>query len=144
MDISIEKQEKIQHQFDAFSKKVIRYEMITCYRENKRRGSREVMFSELPEAVFNQFAFATYDEYFADEYVFYVAGFNIPVKNYMLGEALITLTEERRGIVLMYYYLGMSDREIGEIFSSKRSSIHYKRSRALMLMREYMEVRYGE
>ena len=38
MDISIEKQEKIQHQFDAFSKKVIRYEMINCCREQERRG----------------------------------------------------------------------------------------------------------
>jgi DNA-directed RNA polymerase specialized sigma24 family protein len=144
MEISIERQETIQHQFDAYSKKVVKYEMINCYREQERRGKRQVLFSDLPEAVFNQFAFAIYDEYFAEEYIFCVVGFNIPVKNELLAEALITLSEERQNIILMYYYLGMSDREISDIFSSKRSSIHYNRSWALRLMREYMEVRYGE
>jgi len=95
MQISIEKQEKIQHQFYAYSKKVVKYEMINCYREQERRGKRQVLFSDLPEAVFNPFAFAIYDEYFAEEYIFCVVGFNIPVKNELLVEALITLSEER-------------------------------------------------
>lgn len=144
MELSNQRQQSIRHQFDAFCKKVAKYEMINCYREQDRRGKREVVFSDLPKAVFEQFAFASYDEYFAEEHIFCVVGFNIPVKNELLAEALITLTAERRDIILMYYYLGMNDREISDIFSSKRSSIYYNRSRALSLMREYMEVRYGE
>jgi len=67
--------------------------MINCYREQDRRGKREVVFSDLPEAVFEQFAFASYDEYFAEEHIFYVDGFNIPVKSELLAKALTMVVQ---------------------------------------------------
>lgn len=40
-------QQTIRHQFDAYCKKVVKYEMINCYREQERRGKRQVLFSDL-------------------------------------------------------------------------------------------------
>lgn len=142
MELSSQRQQTLRHQFDAFCKKVVRYEMINCYREQERRRNRQVLFSEMSEAEFN--LLATFDEYFTEEYVFCVIGFNIPVKNELLAEALITLSAEKRNIILMYYYLGMNDREISEVVKRRRNTVSYQRIRALRLMREYLEARYGE
>ena len=57
-----------------------------------------------------------------------------------LCEAIKTLSERQRTIVLMSYFLEMSDIEIGEIIGISRCSVYRSRMKALNVIREkYME-----
>ena len=65
----------------------------------------------------------TLDEYESDYYRFEVSGYDVLVKNELLGEALQALPEKKRDIILLSYFLEMSDEEIGELLNVVRSTI---------------------
>jgi len=66
MSLSLSDQISMQHKFDAFCKKVVKYEMLDAYREMKRRRDREVSFDELPTDAMPQLS--TNDQYPVEHY----------------------------------------------------------------------------
>ena len=46
----------------------------------------------------------------------------------LLLEAIRTLPEEKRKAILLYYFEGMNDTEIAELFNTSRSTIQYRRT----------------
>ena len=46
-----------------------------------------------------------------------MSGFDVLVKNELLAEALNALPERKRDIILLSYFLDMSDAEIGELLN---------------------------
>ena len=100
--------------------------------------AREVTFSDLPLDEARQLH--TFDEYFkreTAETVFEKAGKKITPK--LLLEAIRTLPEEKRKAVLLYYFEGMNDTEIAELFNTSRSTIQYRRTSSFELLRKYLE-----
>ena len=92
---------------------------IKSYRRTlAKRAAREVTFSDLSESELAQLF--TTDEYESDYYRFQVSGFDVLVKNELLAEALNALPERKRDIVLLSYFLDMSDAEIGELLNVVR------------------------
>jgi DNA-directed RNA polymerase specialized sigma subunit len=63
------------------------------------------------------------DEYSTDYYLFKVMGYDVEVKNTLIGEALEALSEKKRNIILLSYFLDMSDEEIGELMNLVRTTI---------------------
>ena len=80
---------------------------------------------------------ATFDEYFKGETAFERAGKKITPK--LLLEAIRTLPEEKRKAVLLYYFEGMNDTEIAELFDTSRSTIQYRRTSSFELLKKYLE-----
>ncbi len=78
----------------------------------------------------------TFDEYFKGETA-ERAGKKITPK--LLLEAIRTLPEEKRKAVLLYYFEGMNDTEIAELFNTSRSTIQYRRTSSFELLRKYLE-----
>ena len=109
-----------RHQYDALAKKTIVGEAKSYRRTLAKRAAREVTFSDLSESELAQLF--TMDEYESDYYRFQVSGFDVLVKNELLAEALNALPERKRDIVLLSYFLDMSDAEmrtpLGEITST--------------------------
>ena len=68
---------------------------------------------------------------------FNIAGKRITAK--LIAEALRTLPEEKRKAVLLYYFAGMTDVEIGKIFDTSRSTIKYRRTSSFELLKRYLE-----
>jgi len=129
--------ERIQHQFDAFCKKVLRNAARDIYRQLARQAEREISLSEFPD---NGASIAVVmDEYFQEEQAFEALGFNIAIKSELLAEALRLLPERQRDIVMGYYFLGMSDRAIGEESNTRRSTVGYQRNIALKKLKEILE-----
>ena len=96
-------------------------EHCTKYRkELRRRRNKEISFCELPEIVVEKLA--VWDEYESDYIVFDVCGIEIRVLDDELADALKVLSEKDRNIVLMYFFLGMSDAEIGDKMKIDRST----------------------
>ena len=137
MELSSSEKKTIQHQYDALVKKILKGEANSYCRELARRATREVYFSELSENELSQLF--TIDEYESEYFRFQISGFNIIVKNELLTEALNTLSEKKRSIVLLSYFLDMSDAEIGELLNVVRTTVFRHRKSALAKIKQYLE-----
>jgi RNA polymerase sigma factor (sigma-70 family) len=127
----------IRHEFDSYCKKVLKYTARDFYARQKRRDEREVSFSELSERELASLS-AT-DKYFADEYIFDADGFDIGVSDFELAEALNELPQDWRDIILLAYFLDMTDREIAERLNLVRRTVTYRRTSTLRLLKKIME-----
>lgn len=144
MDEPDRSQWEIRCAFNGFCKKVIRCEASNAHRDVKRHQLREVTFSDLTTQEEN--SLFTVDSYFDDEEKddgsFHVAGKKITPK--LLAEALRTLPEEKRNVILLYYFEGMSDAEIAKLHNIPRRTIQYRRTSSFERLRNYLEERAYE
>ena len=79
------------------------------------------------------------DQYSVDNYIFQVLGYNIEVKDILLAEALQSLSERKRNVVLLYYHMDMTDAEIAREMNLVRSTIQEHRKKSLELLRQKMK-----
>lgn len=129
--------DKIIHQFDAYCKLALRCEKIDYYREKRYRMEHEVFFCDLKEVLLDKY-FVTHDSYTLGD-TFSIMGYEVNVCDECLAKALKKLPEKKREVILMSFYLGMSDMEISRIFGVSGSSIHFHRVSALEKLRKAME-----
>lgn len=101
------KKQTVRHQFDHFCKMVLHGEKVSCEKEMDCRNRHEVSFSELPERELNRLN--TLDEYITESEMFRVLGYDIDVKDELLSEALKYLPEKKRNIILLSFFLDMTD-----------------------------------
>ena len=104
-------QKTIQCQFDCKLKRVVKGIVRNYRKELKRRRNREISYCELPEIVVEKLA--VWDEYESDYTAFDVCGIEVRVLDDDLAEAIKYLSEKDREILLMYFFLGMSDHASG-------------------------------
>ena len=126
-----------QHAFDAFCKKVLRNDVRNYYDEMKRLRDKEVSFSELSERELEQLS--TTDKYFATEQTFNVLGNDVIVNDENIAEALRSLPERKRDIILLSYFLELSDGEIGKKLNLIRSTVQYQRTSTLRELKKIMK-----
>lgn len=100
--------------------------------EKKPRG----LFSELPVEVLEQFAVR--DTYFMDSRTFEVIGHSVCIDDETLAEAISALPVDRRDIILLSYFLDMSDAEIANVLNMVRRSVAYRRTSTLKLLKNLM------
>jgi RNA polymerase sigma factor (sigma-70 family) len=126
-----------QRAFDCFCRKVLRNETRSHYSEMKRLRDKEVSISDLSEQELDRLS--TTDEYFLSEQTFNVLDRDVIVKNESIAEALRNLPERSRDIILLYYFLELSDGEIGEKLNMIRSTVQYRRTTTLQELKKIME-----
>jgi RNA polymerase sigma factor (sigma-70 family) len=127
----------VRYEFDSYCKKVLKFNARNYYARKKRLGECEVPFSELSEHELSRLS--AVDEYHFDKAVFDVQGEAVSVSNTDLAEALKTLSQEKRDIVLMSYFTGMSDGEIAERMDTARSTVQHRRASSLRELRKRLE-----
>jgi RNA polymerase sigma factor (sigma-70 family) len=130
-------EEHIQHSFDSYCKKILKRTVLDWHRETRRRGEREVSFSELSERDLAKLSVT--DNYFTDEYIFDVLGESVNVSDAELAEALNELPADRREIVLMSYFFDMTDKEIAERLKLARRTVAYQRTSTLKELKKLLE-----
>ena len=130
-------QKTIQCQFDCKLKRVVRGIVRNDRKELRRRRNKESALCESPEIVIGKLA--VWDEYEGDYTAFQVCGIEIRVLDDELAEALKSLPERERDIVLMYFFLDMSDMEIGQKFNIHRSSSYRSSSKSLDSLRRKLK-----
>ena len=57
----------------------------------------------------------------------------------LLAKAMHTLPDEKRTVVLLYYFFEMSDVEISLLFDIPRSTVQYRRTSSFALLNRYLE-----
>jgi len=126
-----------QHAFDSFCKKILKNEALNYSSELNRQREREVSLSELSAQEMDMLF--SMDKYPSEIFSFSVLNFDVEVNDERIGEALAALPEEKRDIILLHYFLGMTDGEIGNKLNLLRSSVQQKRTRALRKLEKFME-----
>ena len=124
--------------FQKFCKSVLHNEACNAHEEIRRHRVREVTFSNL--ALHEERQLYTVDKYFQDEKAepsYQMAGKEITPK--LLLEAIRALPEERRKIVLLYYFEGLTDIEIAKQLNISRSTVQYRRTSSFEQLKKYLE-----
>lgn len=124
--------------FQKFCNTVLHNEACNAHDEIRRRRAKEVSFSDL--ALHEERQLYTLDKYFQKEEAeprFHQAGKEITPK--LLLEAIRTLPEEKRDVILLYYFKGMTDAEIGKLLHTSRSTVQYRRTSSFEQLRRYLE-----
>ena len=98
---------------------------------------RETVFSELTQRDLQ--SLQQKDHYAPDRRVFVVLGMGVEVEDTDLGRALVSLTRERRNIILLSYLVEMKDDEIARKLKMNRSTVQYRRAATLEELRKLME-----
>ena len=123
--------------FDSFCKKVLKNEVRNYYSELERLRDKEISFSELSTQELGQLS--TTDNYFSTEQTFNVQGRDIIVNDMSIVEALRNLPQHKRDIILLSYFLDLSDVEIGKRLDIVRSTVQYQRTSTLQKLKKMME-----
>lgn len=134
---SSEKQLRIRKQFDSFCKTLLKNETIDYEREKNNRLKHEVSFSELTQEEWG--CLNTMDEYISESEVFHVFDYDIEVKDELIGKALKCLPEKKRNIILLSFFMDMTDTEIAKYMQLVRSTIHHHRTSSLQSLKRIME-----
>ena len=129
-------EQRIQNQFGAFCVKVLKNEARYIQRELASLQSQEKSFGELTASELEQTA--VWDKHFMDEHIFEVQGLPVVVTGNLLADAIERLPEGKRDVILLSYFLGMSDREISERLNVVRQTISKRRLTPLKELREYL------
>ena len=138
--LSKEYRESTERRFHAFCKAVLHNEACNYYRERKRKVQREISFEYLQENTY--FAPRSMDEYFVLQdkpTAFAVNGQTVIVDSEKLAKALLCLSERRREIILMRYYLQLRYKQIGALLGKPRTTVNYQKNAALKQLRTEME-----
>lgn len=127
----------IEQSFDSFCKKVIRNAAIDIHREISRQREREKSFSDLSESEIESLSVTDTYNIYTKEYD--VLGDTVIVRDADIGEALQYIQPQLRNIILMSYYLDMSNTEIANKLNINNSTVAYRMDVALKQLREQIE-----
>ena len=127
----------IENQFDYICKKALEDERKDYFKYLSRLAKREVSFSDIGDYLVNQFA--TTDTYTTDFQIFKLNDISIGIENDLLSEALRELPDKKREILLLFYFMDMSDSEISDLLKLNRSTVYRHRMSGLALIKKFME-----
>lgn len=130
-------QEKVENQFDYICKRAMLDERKNYFKHLSTIKKKEISFSEYDEYYIKNFS--TNDYYSINFEFFNIFGIPIPIENDLLSKALKKVTKKSFQIILLYYFIGMNDSEIGQFLNLNRSTVNRHRSNGLKIIRQYME-----
>ena len=140
MKLSDEEKITIEHQFDSFCKKVLREES----RSIKRKIQREKNLSSDTIVNLDKEDLFVYEKYPSDFHQFNVDQYLIEIEDDQLARALKTLSGKKQNIILLAYFLDMTDREIANNLQIPKSSIQFYRQKSLNVLKQKMEKKNGK
>ena len=125
--------------FEAYIKAAIDYALIRYRKQRAKQAEHEVYLADLPE----YWAARPSTELSAVEngeasVSFTVDGISVDVHDPDLAYALRFLVPQKRAILLLAYFLGKSDAEIGKELHISKSAAQRRRASALKRMRSLM------
>lgn len=142
MGLSPSDKSRIEKQFDHFCKMVLKNEKKDICKHNKYLLMNEKTFSELTFDEFNQMY--SVDKYLGFCFKITVSGFQINIEDERLFDAIRELPEKSRDIILLSYWLDMTDKEISNTLNLVRRTVCYLRANALKQIKQYLEQITGE
>ncbi len=135
--MSESKEKRILRQFWSFCNTVLLNEMKRAYNERKKQQKHEIQFSVVGDdaVLLNNLE----DQLNNKDYVFDVHGVPVIVTGDILAQAIASLPEREKELILLSYFLGLSDREIGRRCNLVHQTVSRKRAKSLEELRKYFK-----
>lgn len=130
-------QEHIEYTFAAFCKVVLRYEAINAWRDMSRQIQWEISLDYLVSEHYYELYIT--DRYFVELTPFSVNGETVYIEDKQLAQAIMSLSEHRREIVLLYFFCGYTNKKAGQKYEVCRSTANYRKTAALKQLRAELE-----
>lgn len=140
--LTIFQEKTVQHQYDNYVKKGLRWACRNYFKKLNYLSEHETPFSELSEEKMARLF--VMDTYPSDYIPFFVRGYLITVQNEYLAKALAALTAVQRDIVLLSYFLDMSDQEIADELSIPRRTIQHWRINTVEELKTKLEEMHND
>ena len=112
----------VRHKFDRKRKLALKGEVVDYERHLAYLRKHEVLFSELSEREIENFSII--NEYALEKSYFRTGGYDVVAKDALLAEALKALTERKRDVILLSYFMEMNDADIARKLNLVRSTVH--------------------
>ena len=136
MKLTKQEQDIVRRKFSKYCIEVLNGEALNYLEELDRLWEQEINFSDLGESILNQFC--SYDEIPESDY-FQIMGMEVPVRDEAISNALYRLPEKKRKIILMAYFLDMTEKEIAECMNLVQSTVRYHKADSLRLLKKILE-----
>lgn len=130
-------EQRVQNQFGGFCTKVLKNEANRIHNEYARQRELEKSLDAVTPEELEQIAVV--DQYFQDDHVFEVLGKQVVVTGDLLADAIAKLPDRKRDIILLTYFLGLTDREISKYLNIVHQTVSKNRIRILKELRETLE-----
>ena len=96
---------------------------MNLYRERDEQIKRNIALDKIYAEYSEQCG--EYDIYSILQYQFVILGNVFSVNDYHLGQAISALTDKQRNIILLYYFVGYSIRNIANMYGTSHQNISY-------------------
>ncbi len=123
--------------FESYCKKAIDRAVLKGRIKKSARAEREISLSTLTDEALPVELPKLAEE--QESVTFQVRGLHIPVNDTRLGQALLFLPPKKREVILLAYFLDMSDAQIGALLGKSRSDIQYQRTAAQTRLKRLVE-----
>lgn len=130
-------EQRVQNQFGGFCTRVLKNEANRIHNEYARQRELEKSLDTVTPEELEEIA--VMDKYFQDEHIFEVFGKQVVVTGDLLADAIAKLPERKRDIILLTYFLGLTDREISKYLNVVHQTVSKNRIRILKELRESLE-----
>ena len=130
-------EQRVQNQFGGFCTRVLKNEANRIHNEYARQREMEKSLDAVTPEELEQIA--VMDQYFQDDHVFEVLGKQVVVTGDLLADAIAKLPDKKRDIILLTYFLGLTDREISKYLNIVHQTVSKNRIRILKELREFLE-----
>lgn len=129
-------------QFDYYIKLCLRNSARNLKRDKDLQKEHEILFSELPDHFVENLHSNLEQAFFL--HTFQALHYSVTVENDRLSEALRLLPDQKRTIILLHYFLDMSDMEISRLTHTRQEQVKKTRQRTLTDLRKNMEDTHDE
>ena len=130
-------EQRVQNQFGGFYTRVLKNEANRIHNEYARQRELEKSLDAVTPEELEQIAVV--DQYFQDDHIFEVLGKQVVVTGDLLADAIAKLPDRKRDIILLTYFLGLTDREISKYLNIVHQTVSKNRIRILKELREILE-----
>ncbi len=131
-----EEKNRIESQFDAFCKKVMKNAYKDYMKQMKIINSREVLISSVDKQ--RILSLHVSDEYDLSQHIS-ICGYIITIHDERLEKAVLKLEKKCRDVILLRFWEDMSDKEIARVTEIPRRTVQYLRHKALEQLRTALE-----
>lgn len=132
----------IEHQFDSFCKTVVRNFARDIYDENKRRNERLISLEALSMAELSQLSI--FDDYDSNYIIMASYDYDIRIEDVLIAQAIGKLTKRKQDIILLSFFLSMTNADIATLMDLAESTVHYHKTNALKELKKLMEEHWNE
>ena len=135
MKLNNQEKDIVRRKFCAYCIKVLRGEALNYFDELKRKQKREINFSDFFQKDLETLGY--YDNYEIAEN-FIVLGNQVSIYDEGISQALKKLPSKKIDIILMLFFLDMTEKEIAACLQLVQSTVHYHKSDSLKLLRKIL------